>query len=190
MIEYEKKIMLTANEYDTLIMLKGMYLPITRQENHYFDTDELLMNSLGITCRVRHKNDKFTATVKRHSRTRQDESFEYNVYEKSYFDPEPFYESGLQYQGKLVTDRIIVFEDEKCQIVLDCNKYLGKIDYELEAEYSKGNKKYAMSFLDDIADALVATFVLDNKAQFWGRVAKGKTKSERFFEQKLVKAGK
>ena len=37
MLEYEKKIMLTADEYLSILMLMCKYVPMQTQTNYYFD---------------------------------------------------------------------------------------------------------------------------------------------------------
>ena len=67
MIEQEKKIPLTEEEYNYLIGLLGYNKPIFKQSNYYFDTDDLFMNKNSITCRIRLKKGKYTGTMKFHS---------------------------------------------------------------------------------------------------------------------------
>ena len=66
LIEYEKKFLLTKEEYLKLISsLCGNTAPII-QTNHYYDTNNFELNDKGITCRIREKDNKFTATIKTH----------------------------------------------------------------------------------------------------------------------------
>ena len=57
MLEHEKKIMLTEDEYLSILMLMCKYAPMQTQTNYYFDNDDLLMNEKGITCRIRAKDE-------------------------------------------------------------------------------------------------------------------------------------
>ncbi|MBQ7335743.1 MAG: hypothetical protein IJW92_04665 [Clostridia bacterium] len=52
MIEFEKKILLTKEEYDCLFAHFGQEKPRVKQVNYYFDTDDFLMNRKNITCRI------------------------------------------------------------------------------------------------------------------------------------------
>ena len=67
MIEREIKAMLTEGEYITLARFKCQHKAVNLQTNYYFDTDDLSMNEKGITCRIRHKNGLYKATVKKHN---------------------------------------------------------------------------------------------------------------------------
>ncbi len=64
MTEREIKVILSENEYMALIMTFCRYQMSKIQVNYYFDTDELLMNKNGITCRIRLKDGIYKATVK------------------------------------------------------------------------------------------------------------------------------
>ena len=57
-LEYEKKIMLTADEYFSILLLVCRDVPVQTQTNYYFDNDDLSMNKKGITCRIRPKDGK------------------------------------------------------------------------------------------------------------------------------------
>ena len=62
MIELEKKLIISKEEYDYLIEHFGYdnqhcRKPIIKQINYYFDTDDLLMNAQNITCRIRLKTE-------------------------------------------------------------------------------------------------------------------------------------
>ena len=112
MLEYEKKIMLTANEYHTLAMSnRCKNIPKQLQTNYYFDDDDFSMNKKGITCRIRHKNGKYKACIKNHNTNHCDCSMELNLPEDVKFDPHFFKTLGLQCQGELVTDRIVIYKD-------------------------------------------------------------------------------
>ena len=65
MIETEKKIILTYEEYLAVIMKMCKYAEPVIQTNYYFDTENLTMNRKGITCRIRFKNGKYTAEIKK-----------------------------------------------------------------------------------------------------------------------------
>ena len=182
MFEYEKKIMLTEYEYLSIVMLMCKYVKIESQTNYYFDNDELSMNKNGITCRIRAKNGKYTATVKNHNAEHSDCSTEVDLIEKTEFDPNVFNVLGLHHQGELVTDRIVIYKDCTCEMVIDRNFYLGHTDFELEVEYSKESERRAQTLIENIAECLVATEQLTGIDEFIARVGQGKSKSQRFFE--------
>jgi len=183
MFEYEKKIILTKDEYLSIFLSMCNYSPLETQTNYYFDTEDLLMNKKGITCRIRAKDGKYKATVKNHSVAHPDCSFEVDLIEKTEFDPQIFNVFGIHYQGELVTERVIIYKDSCCKIVLDRNEYLDYTDFELEVEYSKDSERKAISLLEAIAEPLVATKQLHSIEEFLERNVHSKSKSQRFFDR-------
>ena len=184
MIENEKKILLTADEYYTIVMSMCKHSTVKTQTNYYFDTDTFSMNQKGITCRIRAKDGKFLATVKSHNIKQPDSSIEMNLVEKTYFDANVFNSFGMRHQGELVTERIVMFKDSFCELVLDRNTYLGQVDFELEVEYCEGSERRAQMLLECIAAQLVSTGSLTDVAEFLERVGLSKSKSQRFFDKK------
>lgn len=185
MLEYEKKILLSKEEY--LIIIKTMCGNVhnaTIQTNYYFDTDDFSMNKKGVTCRIRGKNGKYVATVKNHGGSETDCSVETTVEIKNQFDTEIFNEMGLSLQGTLVTERTQVYKDEFCQAVLDRNFYSGKTDYELEIEYLHDCETYATQLLNEIAQVLVFNKHITGIKDLQKRMVESKSKSERFFDSK------
>lgn len=183
MLEYEKKIMLTADEYLSILMLMCKYVPMQTQTNYYFDNDDLSMNKKGITCRIRAKDGKYKATVKNHNTEHPDCSIEVDLVEKTEFDPRIFNVLGLHHQGELVTDRVVMHKDSTCEMVLDRNVYLGHMDFELEVEYTKESEHRAKNFIENIAESLVAVEQIKDVGTFLNRVGQGVSKSQRFFER-------
>lgn len=183
MLEYEKKIMLTADEHLSILMSMCKYVPVQTQTNYYFDDDEFSMNEKGITCRIRAKNGKYKATIKIHNTGHSDCSVETDLVEKTEFDPRIFNVLGLKYQGELMTDRVVIHKDPTCEMVLDRNVYLGNTDFELEVEYSKENEQKAQKLIESIGDYLVSTGQLTGIDAFFNRIGQAKPKSQRFFDR-------
>lgn len=183
MFEYEKKIMLTADEYLSFIAPMQDHLPTEYQINYYFDDKELSMNKKGITCRIRAKNGKYKTTVKNHNADNPDCSIEVDLSEKAEFDPLIFNAFGLHYQGELVTERVIMHKDSACEVVVDRNVYLGHTDFEIEVEYCKRNERVAQRIIENIAKWLVATKHLKEIDEFLARIGQEGSKSQRFFER-------
>ena len=184
MIEYEKKILLSAEEYFALVIMFGERAPVVTQTNYYFDSEDLSMNEIGITCRIRAKNRKFTTSIKNHNIGRLNGSIEEIICEKKHFSYKIFEIMGLILQGELNTKRIILYKDDFCEIDLDRNTYLGVTDFELEAEYLEGYETKALVQLNKIAEALVDSSIITGKKEFLTRASKVKSKSQRFFELK------
>lgn len=183
MLEYEKKIMLTSNEYHLILMLMCKNIPMQTQTNYYFDNDDLSMNKKGITCRIRAKNGKYKATIKIHNTGHSDCSVETDLVEKTEFDPRIFNVLGLHNQGELITDRVVIHKDPVCEMVLDRNVYLGNTDFELEVEYSKESEQEAQKLIESIGDYLVSTGQLTGIDAFINRIGQAKPKSQRFFDK-------
>lgn len=184
MMEYEKKVMLTSQEYGVLQhTLAEIHAPVILQTNYYFDTEDFSMCKKGITCRIRAKNQKYQAVIKEHHGA--DCSTEKILSENTEFAPCVFSPLGLRFQGKLMTKRFVLYKDKNCKMVLDCNEYLGITDYELEVEYQSGCENNAIQLLDEISDIFIAYGLLDSRSSFIDRVGRSKSKSERFFERKL-----
>lgn len=71
-MEFEKKILLTEEEYQAVLKQRSREGRRHKREhyvqkNHYYDTEDLSMNRQGITCRIREKEGRFTATHKTHT---------------------------------------------------------------------------------------------------------------------------
>lgn len=190
MLEYEKKIVLTIDEYNAIIRLVGKNAPAKTQTNYYFDTDDLAMNKKGITCRIREKDGKYKATIKYHDTEHPDCSAEEDLFEKAELDSQIFNAIGLRYQGVLVTERIVIYKDAFCEMVIDRNVYLRHKDFELEVEYTKESEHRAEGLLESIGETLVEEELLADLNEFMKRVGQAQSKSQRFFERKMIGGGK
>lgn len=184
MLEYEKKILLTDKEYETIVSKFCDRLQSKRQINYYFDTDDFDMNKKGITCRIRLKDGVYTTTIKKHHFEDHECSFEEVISEKTEFDIEYFEKLNLKLQGELITERTTLYKDSLCEVVIDRNTYLEHTDFELEIEYLKEYEDKMLLILTDIARTLEADKLLSNADEFLNRVGQSKSKSQRFFERK------
>ena len=158
MTELEKKLLLTKDAYDCLMEHFGyenplLQKPTIKQINYYFDSDDLSMNRQNITCRIRLKDGKYKGTLKQHT-TASDYSTEIEMEVHDGIHDNAFTDMGLKLQGKLITERCVIFQNAACKAVLDKNDYLGYTDYELELEYSPGHEKDARDFLQMTVDTL------------------------------------
>ena len=187
MLEYEKKVLLTKEEYIAIINIMGKSPLETRQINYYFDTNDLSMNSKGITCRIREKDGRYQATIKKHNAEQAEHSIEEDISTGATLDASAFESMGLSYQCELITDRTTLYMDSFCDVVVDRNTYLGHTDYELEIEYWEKGKGHAQVLVERIAAMLVAEDVIENPESFLVREGRGKNKSQRFFERKQMR---
>ncbi len=184
MFEFEKKIMLTEQEYNLLTTYKVKNTQSKIQTNYYFDTDDFDMNKKGVTCRVRSENGKFKSTIKSHVGVNSDCSIEKDTAFKDEFDPSAFGNMGLHMQGALITERMILYKNDCCEMVLDRNIYLGMSDFELEVEYTENNEDMALQLINVVAKGLVDADLISSKEELLMRIGKSKCKSQRFFDQK------
>lgn len=178
MIEYEKKILLTKDEYEKLITTFSENAKTIVQKNHYYDTRDYKLNKNGVTCRIREKDNKFIATIKTHL---SDKSIEETKQVYSEKDNSLFHKYNAVYQGVLTTYRTVIFVSSEYEIVIDKNEYLGTVDYELEAEYYDLNELSIKAPLKLIAN----TLNIDPNT-FYLRGNFSKSKSARFFERKKL----
>ena len=184
MLEFEKKIMLTEQEYNLLTTYKVKNTQSRIQTNYYFDTDDFDMNKKDITCRVRSENGKFKSIIKSHVGVNSDCSIESDVAFKDEFDPSAFSNMGLHMQGALITERMVLYKNECCEMVLDRNIYLGMSDFELEVEYTENSEDMALQLINVVAKGLVDADLISSKEELLMRIGKSKSKSQRFFAQK------
>ena len=189
MIEYEKKILLTADEYMAIILWNSKFLqePIC-QINHYYDTENLDMNKQGITCRIREIDGKYTATVKKHKTNVSECSIEESKVAVSSIDDSFFADLNVKLYGSMKTERIIINDEPEIKIMLDKNTYLDTVDYEIEIEYSPKEIVRAHKAVQDFCEILDAVYKNFNFIEFYSRTKNPKSKSERFFEVFLKSA--
>ena len=174
MTEFEKKLLLTKDEYHYVLDYFGQNKPHVKQINYYFDTDDLFMNHENTTCRIRLMDGKYEGTIKQHTKN-SDHSTETAVEVRDGIYDNDFLDMGLKLQGEVVTERCVIFKDSICEVVLDKNEYLGYVDYELEIEYSPNHEKTALYILQ---------MYLDHKKTY-SHNSKAPSKSSRFFERKI-----
>ena len=188
MTEYEKKMLLSKEEYEYLMEHLGhdgpMFpKPVIKHTNYYFDTDDLSMNRQNTTCRIRLKDGKYKATMKSHSEN-GGQSTETEMEVRDGMQDNDFTDMGLKLQGELTTHRCIILKDEHCEVVLDKNEYLGHTDYELEIEYAPDHEKEANEKMQTITGVLLRHFPLLTQENIILCCKNTQSKSKRFFERK------
>ena len=189
MTELEKKLLLTKDEYDYLMKHLShenplIQKPIVTQINYYFDTDDFSMNQQGTTCRIRLKDGKYKAIMKKHfANTDQSTETEMEIY--TGLDHNAFTDMGLKLQGELITKRCIVMKEKSCEVALDENEYLGHSDYELEIEYTAGHEKDAQAIMKIFKDMLVRRKCFLIYKEMIETLDYIPSKSNRFFEKKI-----
>lgn len=181
MLEYEKKIMLTQDEFKVLLEQMGKGAKTVIQTNRYFDTDDYFMSKNNITCRIRDKEGVYVSTIKAHSINGC--SMEKDLHVTDDPNCNVFQRFGAKFKGELKTKRTVIHKDQNCEIVLDANSYLGYEDYELEVEYSERYEEQAIKLIGKVANILVLSDFICDSSELIARIGKGASKSERFFNR-------
>lgn len=168
--EYERKRMLSRENYDALCGLLGQ-LPASdvTQINHYYDTPDGRMRAENTTVRIRDINGRLRGTVKRHEKDgcSTEEPFRTDRL------PEWLELDGemLERRGSLTTRRKSYRMPDGFSLMLDENLYLGCQDFELELEYPAGR--------DEQADGILLCL----QALIGHKFPVSAAKSERFFRR-------
>lgn len=159
MIENEFKIMLTFEQYEKLLSLYDWDKTIV-QTNHYYDTDDLRLSEMHITCRVREIKGEYFLQMKfpaaaEYSRVELEKPL--NSLPETLSADELFRPDGcgalpdVKRLGALTTTRSVKRFDG-AEIDLDKSTYFGKTDCELEIEFT--DEAAAHSLLAEITGKL------------------------------------
>ncbi|MFC4735348.1 CYTH domain-containing protein [Bacillus daqingensis] len=154
-MEIEFKQLLTNSLFEKMIRHYEMPTPF-RQENHYFETEDMALREKGAALRVRVKDNSLEFTLKQPSGEgllETNQSITYDAFEAFKADGRlpkgetadqlrSFlgYEPSLNWLGSLVTERMEKKVPEGL-LVFDKSTYAGVTDYELEfesASYEEG----------------------------------------------------
>lgn len=157
MIENEFKIMLNKEQYEKLLDLYDFKTIV--QTNHYYDTSDMQMSERHITVRVRELDGKFFLQMKLPTNvnfSRVELSHELEKLPETLSGEELMSLSGVECPavkrlGTLTTTRS-VWEFDGGELDLDSSEYFGKVDYELEIEFT--NEQAARAVLAEITEKL------------------------------------
>ncbi len=183
MIECELKVMLSAEEYKSMLNFKMKDIKTSIHINYYYDTIDFKMTECGTTYRIRKKHDSYVATVKKHLYGENFKSDEKVIYLGKTFDDKCFTSLGLTLFGSLITERSVIISNDKLEVVLDKNTYLDRIDYEMEIECREVHEETAKSMLREIGIMLHQYCTETDIYEFCERINFSKNKSQRFFER-------
>ena len=186
MKEFERKMLLSKDEYDILMKYLEKSGSTTRQVNYYFDTDDFLMNKKGVTCRIREKNGELKGIYKNHRQAENFCSEETPCEIVNSLAENDFVNMGLSYQGCLDTYRTVILKNSFCTVTVDRNEYLGTTDYEFEAEYQEGLDSLVVSYIKDLLEFFGILEKSENLDAVEQRTTGVKSKSERFFDRKQL----
>lgn len=161
MIENEFKIMLNSEQYEKLLALYN-WDEIIDQTNHYYDTDNLLLSGLRITCRVREIAGKYFLQMKmpgaaEYSRVELEKPLDAlpeTIDADEALRPHPHGHPMLPMVNRLGSLKTVrnVHRFEGGEIDLDKSEYFGKTDYELEIEFT--DEAAARAVLAEITEKL------------------------------------
>lgn len=177
MFEFEKKILLSKEEYEKLRQHPLLCTQPIIQTNYYYDTDDLKFNAIGTTFRIRAKDGKFTAEIKHHTCGEQSDEIVCDICDR--YNDQLFKNMGAQLKGELKTDRISNEVFGSVKLMLDANRYLEINDYELEVEYIPESEQMAISLINEFSHFLG----LESQNSLLKRVGSGLNKSNRFFNR-------
>jgi len=183
MIEFEKKALLTAEEY---AFIKKHCYPACEamtQTNYYYDTDDFELNRQGITCRIREKCGGFVATIKDHQSDGC--SIETSKNATGRYDTSFFEGMGIDFQGSLTTVRATFVTCDGIFVMLDENRYLDTTDYEIEYEYQAGQYEIVFYEIKELAEMLKHHNLIESTEDFITRFENGLSKSCRFYQRKV-----
>lgn len=161
MIENEFKIMLTAEQYEKLLSEYEWDKTVV-QTNHYYDSADLLLSELHITCRVREIDGGFFLQMKFPGAaefSREELEKPLDALPEAFRADELISPRGqpltdVRRLGSLTTTRCVK-RFEGAELDLDKSEYFGKTDFELEIEFTDESK--ARSLLSEITKTLDIT---------------------------------
>lgn len=182
--EFEKKVLLSKDEY--AFLLKSVFSQTEEivQKNYYYDNNDCFFNRNNITCRIRDVSGKYTLTIKEHSTTLTSNSTEDSMCVNGVGNTISYNGVYASLKGELITKRRTLNANSHVRLMLDENNYLGETDYELEIEYDIGLENLANYEMKEIAYLLSVNNITVDNGEFINRTNTSKSKSRRFFERK------
>ncbi|MBS5842858.1 MAG: CYTH domain-containing protein [Clostridiales bacterium] len=170
--EYEYKMLLTKEEYDNIrTWAETNYISLMRsfvQVNYYYDTPDFRFQKVGTTIRVRQAGDTLKGTIKKHMEGGDVFHSKEKTFSTADLPRSIAYKNEIAVlQGVLVTERIEISLRKKLCLMLDRSSYLGRADYEVELEFTRGGREIAQKFAEELFHSI------RRKPQY--------SKSERFF---------
>lgn len=153
--------MLDQGQYEKILGAFG-WNEVIVQVNHYYDTDDLALSALHITCRVREIEGRYFLQMKfpgaaEYSRVELEKPLDALpdiITSDVLLQPHPHGHKVLpdvKRLGSLKTTRN-VHRFEGGEIDLDKSEYFGKTDYEIEVEFTDENN--ARKVLSEITEKL------------------------------------
>ena len=152
-MEYEKRVMLTEEQYFALVSFyirQNPHYPFINQVNYYYDTEDLFLKQNHMVLRMRdipHKGSELTLKSKEENGDREDNMRltlmqHSSLLKKGHFPKCRIIETVIRlgrplHEYKLLTKletRRLEIKENDYLVVIDKNEYNGIIDYNLEIE--------------------------------------------------------
>lgn len=176
-----KKILITQIEYEILKCLLPEDSKSSAQAIYYYDTDDMLLNKLGASCRIAESDGKHMAYI---SMVEGSEDIETSLPVDGPFDKSFFKGLNVKYQGKMLIERNILYKDVLVCITLDKNLYLSVEDYELGITYVTGQEHLVDHLLFYYQRQIAECMNIKGDLKFLLQGRSYKRRSQRFFFRK------
>lgn len=176
-----KNFLITQIEYEILKCLLPEDSKSSVQAIYYYDTDDMLLNKLGASCRITESGGKHMAYI---SMVEGPEDIETSHSVGGPFDKSYFKGLNVKYQGKMLIERNVLFEDVLVCITLDKNLYLSVEDYELGITYVSGQEYLVEHLLFYYQRQICECMKVKSDLKFLLQERSYKRRSQRFFFRK------
>lgn len=159
-MEMEYKFLLSAEQFIDAYSKYGREkseISYVVQINYYYDTYDNVLNDKNITVRLRQERNNIKWQIKKHGKRSEKNgvlsvSDEYTGTTNDI--PKTISVSGinedLHLKGNLITERKVYGFGHDSKICFDISMYLGRVDYEVEIEYSYCDKDIAHIIVNEI----------------------------------------
>lgn len=139
MLEYEYKYQALKSDFERIRSemkknKKAVHIDRRIQINYYYDTENLVFQSKGITVRVRQKENGLKLQLKRKNYYGENRNLETETDIQRIPNALTVEGCEVTLKGQLVTDRTRYVLENGIKLDLDVNLYCGIVDYEIEAE--------------------------------------------------------
>ena len=181
MKEYEYKFVLRKDELEQIesCLCNGTPRHIS-QTNYYYDTENYILDSAKMTCRIREINNNLKGTFKMHGKTAENGNVEIDFKVAAGTEWFKIGDIELRLMGALHTERKEYALQDGLKLVLDENSYLGTSDCELELEFTDKTKEAADKLMKDIEFCLYQYCIMSSYDASYYSNCEHKSKSERF----------
>ena len=187
MLGFEKRFLLTNDEYELITKYRYTQGATSVQTNIYYDTDEFKLYQEDITCYIKEKNSIYKSVIEDRRNQWQECHIKPFMWHKQ--KPDDFFKRmGLICQGHLQIKRsqyTVQHEYSSFDVIIDQNTYLNYIDYEIEIIYDLRFEFLVYQELYEIESLILSKLGQDAILCFRNRIGTMTDKSDRFFKRKI-----